>query len=279
MGWEQFRTRSGIVGHERGDGALLAVVLHGGPGLSDYTEALCDEIFDGGDGRLRVVRYQQRGQAPSTVDGPISIRQHVADIVEVIDHFGADRVVLGGHSYGAFIAFHFALDHPDRLAGMLLLDPLGAVGDGGQATMGAVISGRLTPEALQELNSLADRGLDPDAAETRQFQLIWPGYFADPAAAPPFPEGVWVSATAGALEDGGERLASGELERRLPEVDVPVLYQICRASPIDPEANAKSAQLFPRVIVDELPCGHFPWLERPGTAAAATRKLLAALDS
>ena len=86
--WQEFEA-AGTVGWHKGTGPLLTLVLHGGPGLSEYTADLCEEIIAGGDGALRVVRYQQRGAPPSTTDGPITVAQLVADTITVLDHFNA----------------------------------------------------------------------------------------------------------------------------------------------------------------------------------------------
>jgi pimeloyl-ACP methyl ester carboxylesterase len=51
------------------------------PGLSDYTAPLAAELADA----FGVIRYQQRGLAPSTTPGPFSIGQHVADAIAVLD--------------------------------------------------------------------------------------------------------------------------------------------------------------------------------------------------
>jgi proline iminopeptidase len=66
-------------GSEAGDGQP-ALVLHGGP-MSDYTASLVEALPPG----LRTIRYQQRGLAPSTVEGPFDIETHVADAVRVLD--------------------------------------------------------------------------------------------------------------------------------------------------------------------------------------------------
>jgi hypothetical protein len=46
-------------------------------GLSDYTAPLADAF--------RVIRYQQRGLAPSLTSGPFEVGRHVADAVTVLD--------------------------------------------------------------------------------------------------------------------------------------------------------------------------------------------------
>ena len=105
------------------------LVLHGGPGLSEYTEALAGELDDA----FAVYRYQQRGLAPSTTSGPFDIETHVADAVAVLDGIGVERAYVVGHSWGGHLAMHLAAHHPDRLLGLVAVDPLGAVQDGGGA--------------------------------------------------------------------------------------------------------------------------------------------------
>src|SRR5579872_4924865 len=61
MEWHPIDAAAGIAGWAHGDGDMPVVVLHGGPGLTDYTEALADEVAAASPGRLRVIRYQQRG--------------------------------------------------------------------------------------------------------------------------------------------------------------------------------------------------------------------------
>ena len=82
--------------------------LDGGPGLSDYTAPLADELADG----FRVLRYQQRGLAPSVTTGPFSVEQHVADAVAVLDAAGAGRAYVVGHSWGGHLAMHLAVRAP-----------------------------------------------------------------------------------------------------------------------------------------------------------------------
>jgi len=46
----------------------------------------------------RLIHYQQRGLPPSSVDGPFTVEQHLADAAAVLDARDADRVVVVGHS-------------------------------------------------------------------------------------------------------------------------------------------------------------------------------------
>jgi hypothetical protein len=68
-----------IAGVRSGTGFPLPV-LHGGPGVSDYSSLLVGEL----DG-WAALRYTQRGVTPSTASGPFTIEQHVADAIAVLD--------------------------------------------------------------------------------------------------------------------------------------------------------------------------------------------------
>ncbi len=279
MSWSAFEVESsGLVGAHRGDGELLAVVLHGGPGLSDYTESLADEILEGGGGRLRVARYQQRGQRPSTTDGPITIAQFIDDVIAVLDHFDAGSAVIAGHSWGAHLAMHVAVAHPERVAGLLLLDALGGVGDGGSGTMDAVISGRIGEDGLAKLGELEASGRPPAEMAAEQLRLLWPGYFSNPSIAPPMPPiEMSVEVNTVLMSEAAKLLDDGYLERALPSLRMPSLHHVGRHSPIEPAANEATAALMSGAILDIVDTGHFTWLEQPGVVTAATRRLLASL--
>src|SRR3954469_5341865 len=125
-----------------GDGPAL-LCLHGGPGMSDYLGMLGKETTG-----WRRIRYTQRGLEPSTTTGPFTVAQHVADAVSVLDDLGlADAVVLG-HSWGGFLAAALAMEHPERVRGMVLVDSLGIVGDGGFERFSEQILAR-TPEDVR----------------------------------------------------------------------------------------------------------------------------------
>jgi pimeloyl-ACP methyl ester carboxylesterase len=273
MDWTSFETAGGIVGWVTGEGDGVALVVHGGPGMSDYTETLADEVAAALPDH-RIARYQQRGLAPSVTDGPFTGAQHVDDLFAVADHLDGASLVLVGHSWGGHLVMLAAAARPQRLAGMVLLDTLGAIGDGGQGTMEAVIGSRLTEAAITELMALGEAGLSPTEAGSAQIRLIWPGYFADPASAPEAPPIVFDLASNGAtMEDVNAGLADGTLAAALPLLSIPSVHLIGRASPIDPASSRATAALFAGATVIELDTGHFAWLEQPGSVTDAVRAL------
>src|SRR6478609_4641664 len=155
--WTDFATRDDgplIAGRRAGSGPPV-VLLHGGPGLGfGYLRDLADELAQEND----VAWYQQRGLEPSAVEGPYSVAADVGDARRVLDALGWQRAYVVGHSWGGHLALHVAEAMPDRLFGVLAVDPLGSVGDGRWPEFDEEIF-RRTPEHVRararELDELA----------------------------------------------------------------------------------------------------------------------------
>jgi pimeloyl-ACP methyl ester carboxylesterase len=76
----------------------------------------------------RVIRYDQIGHGLTgpAVGGTYTLGDFTGDVEQVADHLGLDQFVLGGNSMGGWITAGFALDHPGRLAGIVLVDASGS---------------------------------------------------------------------------------------------------------------------------------------------------------
>jgi pimeloyl-ACP methyl ester carboxylesterase len=262
-----------LSGWVAGDGEPV-LILHGGPGMTfTYADDAAAELM----GTFRVANFQQRGLAPSVEAGPFTIQQALADIEAVLDHLGWDRAYAVGHSWGGHLAFHAAVAVPDRLLGVLAIDPLGAVGDGGTAAFEAEMYAR-TPEPdrsrARALDERAMSGEGTEAEALEQLRLVWPAYFADPAKAPPMPS-FRLSVPASALF-AEITMALPDLEKALPEVRVPLGVLVGARSPMPPqEAGLVSAGRVPGAWAVSLPdAGHFPWVEAPGCVAAGMSRLV-----
>jgi proline iminopeptidase len=267
-----------LVGWRAGKGPVV-LVLHGGPGLSEYTESLLPELTE----HYTVVRYQQRGLAPSTTDGPFDVETQVADALSVLDELGSDRGVILGHSWGGHLLMHLMAAHPDRVAAALVIDPLGAVGDGGEADLGRILGERATPEAAAraaELDEKAMRGEGTAADAIEGVALIWPGYFPDPVSAPPMPAmEISLAAYAETFASIREHFERRTLETLLPKTHVPTLFLLGERSPIPPAHGVASADLMPMAEVKVLPdCGHFVWLDQPGSVRQGLDSLYARIS-
>jgi pimeloyl-ACP methyl ester carboxylesterase len=252
------------------------VLLHGGPGLTDYTSGLAQEL----SGAYRVYRYQQRGNAPSPTVGPYDVATHMGDFIAVLDHLKLDQVWLVGHSWGGHLVMYLAVSHPGRIRGVLSIDPLGAVGDGGEEDLGTATRSRMLPGAVRQLEELdrrarAGHGSADDATEG--LHLVWPGYFADPASAPPMPDiHIGVDCYAQTFASIRSHLADGTLQRALPSITLPFAFLLGAESPIPPVHGQRSAELIPGATVHVLAdCGHFLWMEKPGETLKALDRLTA----
>lgn len=78
-------------------------------------------------GDYRVIRYDQRGHGLTgpAADGDYRREAFIADVDLVVDALGLERFVLGGNSMGGAIAMGYAMAHPERLAGLVLVDASG----------------------------------------------------------------------------------------------------------------------------------------------------------
>ena len=260
---------------ESGSGPPV-LLLHGGPGLSDYTFTLVPELEDG----YRVIRFQQRGLAPSTTEGPFEVERHMADALAVLDALDIERACVVGSSWGGHLAMHLVVGHEERFSGLVPVDPLGAVGDGGEADLGGILSERIPAElAAQaaEIDEKAMAGQGTAADALKGLSLVWPAYFASPVAASPMSvTGISLECYALTWDSIHDHLARRTLENRLPSVRLPAVFVLGAQSPIPPEHGEASAALIPGASCRiEQDCGQFVWLERPGAVRAAVDEVQA----
>lgn len=103
-----------------GVGPDTLFVLHGGPGAGigsvrpDF-EPLAE--------RHTLVFYDQRGGGRSELPADTTLldrRTFVEDLDAVRRHFGAERMILLAHSFGAILAAQYAIEHPQRVERMIL---------------------------------------------------------------------------------------------------------------------------------------------------------------
>lgn len=113
--------------HLRDEGprdAPAIVLLHGSNAdlhtWQPWTESL--------RGEYRVIRFDQIGHGLTGLanDNDYAQERFVETVDLVADQLGLDGFVLGGNSMGGGIALAYALEHPDRLKGLVLVDAGGA---------------------------------------------------------------------------------------------------------------------------------------------------------
>jgi pimeloyl-ACP methyl ester carboxylesterase len=278
VSWTEFTTHDDgplIGGRRRAGSGPPVLLLHGGPGLGfDYLRDLADELAEEND----VAWYQQRGQAPSAAEGPYTVAADVGDARRVLDALGWQQAYVVGHSWGGHVALHVAETMPERLLGVLAVDPLGSVGDGRWPEFDEELF-RRTPEAVRararELDELSMAGAAGDELALEGMRLVWPAYFAEPESAPPMPE----------LRIASERSAEmvpsimaelPALEAGLPGIRVPVGFVHGSLSPMPLGASTDAAERIPGAWVEVIEgAGHFIWVEAPGAVRESLRRLTA----
>ena len=76
--------------------------------------------------RFQRIRYHRRGlggSARPVATGPTSVAVQTEDAARLLDHLGADRAHVMGHSLGGAIALELAAQYPTRVASLALLEP------------------------------------------------------------------------------------------------------------------------------------------------------------
>ena len=254
-----------------GDGDPV-VFLHG-PGLWDSFGELAAPLSQD----YRVCRWDQRGCGRSERPGGYRLARVLADLAELLDHWGFPRATLVGHSWGAELALRFALDMPERVTGLVYLSGVGL--DPARPVTRRRISAMMAAhqDQIDEVLRLA-----PSPERDRQLRL-WRTSFAFP-----------------------DRRTAWELANRILEPYLPFNEQYSEAMLADQAALAPSVagacaglavptlvvhgaeDLRPPAATDSLVAalprarrvvvegaGPYPWMDRPGETLDAIRDFLA----
>ena len=116
----------------------------------------------------RIITWDARchGQTETTND-PFTYWDLADDLRGLLDHLGIERAVIGGMGQGGFVALRFALKHPERVAGLILVDTQAGTEETEKVA---------TYEVM--LDAWEAEGLNDQLAETIAAILIgsaWPG--------------------------------------------------------------------------------------------------------
>src|SRR4051794_17254794 len=98
---------------EKGDGSPV-LLLHGFPELAYSWRHQVDALADAG---YRAIAPDMRGfgksPAPDEVEA-YDVIELCGDVVALMDERGLEKAAIVGHDWGANVAWHFALLHPER---------------------------------------------------------------------------------------------------------------------------------------------------------------------
>ena len=254
------------VTHGRGPTVL---VMHGGLGLDHtYLRGALDPLGD----ELRLVYYDHRGNGRSPRVDDWSKITH-ATLVDDADalraSLGEERVIVLGHSYGAFLALEYALRHPTRVSALILV--------GGSARLKhmehsmALAKARLSEEDFARV--LRDFTTVPDDAEYARewpwLQRLYMHRYDEATVADMLKDVIYrADAMAHAL---GQMAATYDVTDRLGEIACPTLIVAGRHDWIEPP-DVAATPLHEGIPNSELAVfeqsGHYPFVEEPGAFRA-----------
>ncbi|GAB3445437.1 alpha/beta hydrolase [Phycicoccus ginsengisoli] len=175
------------------DGVPLLLV-HGNCSSAAFWEPFVRDRLGGDDGPWRVVAPDLRGYGDSQmapVDATRGLRDFADDVAALLDVEGlfapGSRPLVAAHSMGCGVLMQLAVDHPGRVAGLLLESPLSPYGFGGTrdltgtpttADFAGTGGGAVNPDFVARLAAKDRSGDGP----TTPRAVMLSAYVADPAA-------------------------------------------------------------------------------------------------
>lgn len=268
----------GLTVHLRDEGprdAPAIMLLHGSNADLQTWDPWTQRLSE----NYRIIRFDQIGHGLTgpAPDGDYSTAAFVATVGNVADQLGLDKFLLGGNSMGGKVALAYAIDHPERLDGLILVDaggvPMDAVADddhGGGGNIGFTIARmpvvnklvtQITPRSIIEQSlsqSVSNQAVVTPQAVDRYWELLrYPGNRAATLARFGQPEYSFDPA-------------------EVQQVQVPTLIIWGEEDALIPFASAAwfAKNLSDSTTISYPGIGHLPMEEAPEKSAAAVRQWL-----
>jgi pimeloyl-ACP methyl ester carboxylesterase len=215
-------------------------------------------------GHWNILRVDLRGHGGSLWRGRVGMQVWCADLEGILAAEGVPRAVLVGHCLGANVALRFAHLHPERVAGLVLIEPM--FRDALKDTLARVARWRLAfRPAVLVLRLLAALGMH----RRRLVALDLERLDREARAEREFPEERYSSA----LEDLKSFPASVYLQDllavtgphpKLGEIRAPALALLSTGAALsDPRATAERLAALPDCRIERLPAKHWIPTEQP----------------
>jgi proline iminopeptidase len=266
-----------------GEGPLAVVLCHGGPGLSDNLGPVAEMIKD----LALVHRYDQRGGGRSPSDGPFTVVRFVDDLEWLRRAWQHETWVVGGHSWGGWLALLYALRYPHCVSGVVAIS-MPPFGDSWRSDYQTRRRERMSLEDRELFDSVQRRlkeGIPVASEEEERWRFVlWRTEFTDASTVPDFrrtplydfPANMVVNRAL--VADMDARASEGRLLADLHAITMPALFihgqDDLRPPPLDVVESLPNSHLS---MIRE--AGHLPWLERPQAVGVSIRDWLHALVS
>lgn len=250
------------------------VVLHGGPGEPhDYLRPHFDTLVSD---RHNVVYYDQRGSGKSKLDAGSAFpdwQTHVRDLEAIRVCLRQERLTLVGFSWGALLALLFALEHPHRVAQLILVSPVPVH----VADMAIVAKNLTRSESRPEMDRLrAQFAKEPRHPAHERFLLNVAACLVDPFVALSLTP---VEPNAEAAEATLRSLGNFDLRPRLAALStIPTTILYGREDPVSAASAASTAQALGATCIVLDACGHAPFVEAKETFFGHVARVLNDID-
>ena len=241
------------------------LLLHGLGGSADSIATLVPSLLPL-SARVVLLELPGHGRSPQPPEGPLPAREYGKVVVAAVDRMYADfgKVVVIGNSLGGALALYSAHERPDKVAGVVGLNPAGA---------------DLSDEALSVLpESFADERLGAARMARLLFHrtpwLFW-------LVARDFARN-WSSPTVQRILDDARHDRDRSLGMDvLSEIRAPVLILWGEKDRLLPATSAEDFRKhIPGAQVELIPnCGHLPQLERPAYTRRRVREFVEKLKT
>ena len=156
---------------EDGEGPALAF-LHGGLASHLAVLPLVERLTD----RYRVITPDLRGSGRSWSSESLTFDRLADDMLRLVDHLAIEKAFIGGVSSGSGTAVRFALRHPERTRGLIVVKPVYAGSDIGYTNRQAAafaamdsVASRAGVEGIEVLRPMYAQL--PDGIRERAWQM------------------------------------------------------------------------------------------------------------
>ena len=262
-----------FITYEEYGAGIPIVLLAGGPGMNPgYMVPVAKMLASGG---RQVLLVHQRGTGMSadaiSCQDSMNLAGAIGDLEALREHLHVEKLAIAGHSWGGMLAMAYAQKHPNRVAGLLLIDT-GPMAHSAYPAEEAAVRARLTPAERTALRE-AKNGEQIEEIERNAF-------FADAGNVKRLQESIpagellWYKAVGAFL---GADLSTFDVMDGMRKLSAPVTLVFGRFDPgffiarqiREVQPNAKL------MVVGH--AGHYPWLEDAAGTAAVLKAAAAAM--
>ncbi len=166
------------------DSKPLLLFLHGGPGFSSraYSKKFVKQLKDD----FIVAQWDQRGTGITAAWNPtndaLSIDLMHSDTEEVINYllekFNKEKLYLVGFSWGGFLGFEFAINHPELLHAYIPVSPMVYNSESERRTLEMIKVKSRVSKNTQAIEELSQVKIPFESWEQLYFQRKWTAFYS-----------------------------------------------------------------------------------------------------